>query len=48
MIDMESMVTHAYLRYTPDYMAPGICSLIKHAAMMNLMSFPTKINTDML
>ena len=28
-----SMVTHTRLRYTRDYLTPGICSLIKPAAI---------------
>ena len=47
-IGMESMVTHAHLRHTQDYLTPGICSLIDPAAMEKLMPFPTKIHTVML
>ena len=36
------MVTRARLRYTRDYLMPGICSLIKPGAMEILMPFPTK------
>ena len=47
-IGVESMVTRAGLRYT-DYLTPGICSLIKPAAMEKLMSsFRAKIHTVML
>ena len=45
---VESLVTRAGLRYTRDYLTPGICSLIKPAAMEKLMSFRTKIHTVML
>ena len=40
MVGMESMVTRARLRYTRGYLTPGICSLIKAAAMkkMNALS----------
>ena len=48
MIGVESMVTHAGLRYTRDYLTPGICNLIKPAAMEKLMSFGAKIHTVML
>ena len=34
MIGMESMVTRPPLRYTRDYLPPGICSLIKSIAVM--------------
>ena len=34
------MVTRAGLRYTRDSLTPGICSLIKPAAMEKLISFP--------
>ena len=44
-IGVESMVTRAGLRYTRDYLAPGICSLIKPAAMEKLMSFRAKIHS---
>ena len=47
-IGMESMVTHARLRYIRDYLTPGICSLIKPAAMEKMMLFPAKIHTVML
>ena len=47
-IGVESMVTHAGLRYRRAYLTPGICSLIKHAAMGKLMSFGAKIITVML
>ena len=45
---MEGMVTHICLRYTQDYLAPSICSLIKLAAMEKLMPFPAEIHTMML
>ena len=32
-------MTRAGLRYTRDYLTPGICSLIKPAAMEKLISF---------
>ena len=44
-IGIESM---ARLLYTQDYSTPGICSLIKPAAMENLMLFRVKIQTAML
>ena len=47
-IGMESMVTRARLRYTRDYLPPGICSLIKPAAMAKLISFPVKTIAVML
>ena len=47
-IGMESMVTRACLRYTQDFLTPGIYSLIKPAARDKLMPFPTKIDTVML
>ena len=47
-IGVESVVTHAGLRYTRDYLTPGICSLIKPAAMEKAMSFRAKIHTVML
>ena len=48
MIGVESMVTRTGLRYTRDYLTPGICSLIKPAAMEKLISFRAKIHTVML
>ena len=36
-IAIESMVTHAHPSYTRDFLTPGICSLIKPAAMVKLM-----------
>ena len=48
MIGMESMVIRAPLRYTRDCLPSGICSLIKPAAMANLISFPSKGITVML
>ena len=42
------MVTRAGLRYTRDYLTPGICSLIKPAAMEKMISFRAKIHTVML
>ena len=39
---MGSMVTRARLHYTRDYLTPRICSLIKPAAMENVMPFATK------
>ena len=47
-IGVESMVTRAGLRYTRDYLTPGICSLIKPAATEKMMSFRAKIHTVML
>ena len=47
-IGMESMVTRARLRYTRDYLAPGMCSLIKPAAIETLTQFPAKIKTVVL
>ena len=47
-IVMEGMVTHPRLRYTRDHLPPGICSLIKPAAMAKLISFPTKTIAVML
>ena len=44
-IGVESMVTRAGLRYTRDYLTPGICRLIKPAAMEKMMSFRAKIHT---
>ena len=35
-------MTRAGLRYTRDYLTPGICSLIKPAAMEKLISFRAK------
>ena len=48
MIGVESMVTCTGLRYTQDYLTPGLCSLIKPTAMEKLMSFCAKIHTVML
>ena len=45
LIRMESMVTRARLLYTHGYLMPGICSLIKPAAMEKLIPSPTKIHT---
>ena len=45
---MESMIARARLRFTRDYLATGICSLIKPPDTETLMPFPTKINTIML
>ena len=42
------MVTRTCLRYSRDYLPPGICSLIKPAAMANLISFPATTTTVML
>ena len=42
------MVTSARPSYTRDFLTSGICSLIKHAAMVKLMQFPAKIHTVML
>ena len=36
-IIIESMVTRARPSYTRDFLTPGICSLIKPAAMVRLM-----------
>ena len=36
-ITIESMVTRARPSYTRDFLTPGICSLIKPAAMVKLM-----------
>ena len=36
-IAIESMVTRARPSYTRDFLTPGICSLIKPAAMVKLM-----------
>ena len=47
-IGMGSMVIHARLHYTRDYLPPGICNLIKPAALAKLISFPTKITTVMV
>ena len=47
-IGAESMVTRARLRYTRDYLTPGICSVIKPAAMDKLMPFPAKLHRVML
>ena len=47
-IGVESMVTRAGLRYTREYLTPGICSLIKPVAMEKLMLFRAKIHTVML
>ena len=44
----ESMMTRAGFRYTHDYLTPGICTLIKPAAMEKLMSFRAKIHAVML
>ena len=41
-IGMESMVTFTGLRYTQDYLTPGIYSLIKPAAMENWCHFVLK------
>ena len=43
----ESMVTRTRLRYTGGYLTPGICSLMKPAAVEKLMPFSAKINTVM-
>ena len=37
-----AFVTRASLRYTQDYLTPGICSIIKPAAMGNWCHFPLK------
>ena len=42
MITIESMVTRARPSYTRDFLTPGICSLIKPAAMVNWCNFPPK------
>ena len=42
---MEVMVSRFRLPNTRDYLAPGICSLIKHSTMEKLMPVPTKIPT---
>ena len=42
MIGANSMVTRADLRYTRDYLTPGICSLIKPTAMENWCHFAPK------
>ena len=47
-IVIESMVTRVRLRYTRDYLTPGICSLIKPGAMENFIPFPANIQTVML
>ena len=47
-IGVETMVPRAGLRYTRDYLTPGICNLIKPTAIEKLMSFSAKINTVML
>ena len=47
-ITTESMVTRARPSYTQDYLPPGICSLIKPAAMAKLISFPAKTIAVML
>ena len=47
-IHMESMPTRARLRYTRNYLTPGISSPIEPAAMEKMMSFPTQIHTVML
>ena len=47
-IGVESMVTRAGLRYTRDYLTPGICSIIKPAAMGKLMSFHAKIHSHVI
>ena len=36
-IAIENMVTHARISYTQDFLTPGICNLIKPAAMVKLM-----------
>ena len=46
-IGMEVMVSLAHLRYTRDYLTPGICGLIKPVAMEQHMSFPDKIHQVM-
>ena len=44
----SGIVTRTGLRYTRDYLMPGICSLIKPVAMQKYMSFRAKIHTVML
>ena len=41
-IGLESVVTHARLRYTREYLPPCICSLIKPADMPNWFHFPPR------
>ena len=41
LIGMDSMVLCARLRYTPDYLTPGICLLI-NPGTEKMMSFPAK------
>ena len=41
LIGMDSMVLCAHLRYSPDYLTPGICHLI-NPATEKMMSFPAK------
>ena len=48
MIGMDGTASRARLRYPRDFLTPGICSLIKPAAMVNLMPVPAKIHTVML
>ena len=45
---MENVVTHTCLCSTQDYLTQGICSLIKPAALVQMMQFPAKIYTVML
>ena len=45
---IESMVTFARLRYTEVYLMPGVCSLIRTAAIENSMPFPTKIHSHVI
>ena len=47
-IAIESMAIRARPSYTRDFLTPGICSLIKPAAMVKLMQFPAKIHTVIL
>ena len=42
MIGMDGMMTRALLRYTQGYLPPGICSLIKPAAVATWFHFPPK------
>ena len=47
-IGMESMGTRTRIRYTRDYLPPGICSLIKPTAIAKSISIPAQIITVML
>ena len=46
-IDIEYIVKRARLRYTCDYLTPGLCSLTKPASGEKIL-FPAQIHTVML